>query len=76
MIEARSKIEKTVAYDDAEPLRDLSDRGEANPPHEYQIRHRIRRWVRVWLVDNSLGLIFNPSVDLSFETLEMFVCPL
>ena len=82
MVERGSRVENTIPDEQSQPV---GNRINMNHAESAALKRRAieipaieecRRWLRVWLVDDSVGFGFDPNSGLFFEDLEVFACPL
>ena len=78
MIQGSTQIENTIAYQDRDAGRNLRNPVDAKSPGIESVpwlSNRIRRWFRVWFVDDAVGFSIDPRASLCLEAVEAFACP-
>lgn len=76
MVEGGPHVEKTISNNETPLLRDDTDTKDSASSCETSIGYRLRKWFRVWFVDNAVGISLDPRSDLVIEALDVFTCPI
>ena len=78
MIQGRAEIVYAVSNYQPEAVGHGIGTGNSETPvvSAAAIVQLFRRWIRVRLINDSIGLALDPSVGLALESLQMFACPI
>jgi hypothetical protein len=78
MVECGSPVEKAVSDNQHQAIGDRVGARDAKPSvaTATEVEDWVRRGLWVWLVNDSIGVCFDPRLGLLLEGLEVFACPI
>lgn len=76
VVQGGPQIEKAVSHNDAEACRTIGFPVNSESAGLASVVERLRRWFRIWLVNDAIGFSLCPSSALYLEAIKVFARPL